>query len=238
VYQLSWATARWKWRQELRGSWIFESRDDGAILFYPHGWGRAYAVPTERKRREIEKFLALWRAKLLFTMHLSLWIMLPLAVLLLATVIPPISRVVWYIPLWHAISRSALGVIALGCLLFVGSPLALRFLAETAKADLEKAEARRSFVESIKDYARQSNWSLLWFEAAFGSYYLVGGVWRLRPQRETVMRAARINPHFLAVGVMMIVLGGFMALAALWQIRIKLSSDGSGATRTARPKRS
>jgi hypothetical protein len=229
------ATTRRKWRNELRGSWIFESRDDGAILFYPHGWGRAYAVPTERKQREIEKFLALWRAKLSFAMLVSRWIMLPFAVVLLATVIPPICRVVWYIPLWHAIFRLALGVITLGCLLIVGSPLALRFLAETAKADLEKAEARRSFVESIKDYARRSDWWRLWFEAAFGSYFLVRGVWRLRPQRETVMRAAHLNPHSLAVGVTVIVLGGFMALAALWQIKIKLSRDGSGANLESSP---
>lgn len=214
-----------KWRWELNGSWIFESRDDGAILFYPHGWGRAFLVPTEDKRRQIEEFLALWRTRLRSAIRIARWFVIPVLAMALAAVTPPVCHIVSQIPEWSAMFRSALDVGALGFSVIAGSSLVLRFLAETAKADLEKADTRRPFAESLKDYAQQSDWSLLWSEAALGGYFLAKGIWRLRPQRETVMRGASADPHFWDVGVPTAVLGGLIALVALWLIRIKLSAD-------------
>ncbi len=108
---------------ELKSSWIVESSRDGTIFFYPHGWGRAYLVPNEDKRREIEEFLTLWLSRLRCANRVSRWVSLPVIVILVATIIPPFCRVVWYIPGWRVLFRSAL-VLGLGCLLIVASPLA------------------------------------------------------------------------------------------------------------------
>ncbi len=217
------ATTRRNWRWELNGSWIFESRGEGAILFYPHGWGRAYLVPTEDKRRQIEEFLALWLTRLRSVICVSRRCAITAFAVCVAAVIPPVGRIVSQIPGWHPIFVFALAVGALACALIAASSLALRFIAETAKADLEKAGVRRPFAESMKEHARRSDWSLLWSEAALGSLFLGLGVRQLLPRQITVMHAASISPHFWTVGFPSIVLGGWMALIALWQIRTKFS---------------
>jgi hypothetical protein len=153
---------RWLW--ELNGSWQVETSADGTILYFPHGWGCRYLVPTEEKRCEIEEFLVLWLRRLRAAISASIWFVLPAAAVLVATIVPPFCRVVWGISGWPAILRVALLVAQLGYLLPLGSQLALRFLAATAKADLEKAHVRRPLVESLKDYARRSDWPRLWLE--------------------------------------------------------------------------
>ncbi len=216
------ATTRRKLAWELDGSWIFESSGDGTILFYPHGWGRAYVVPTEDKRREIEAFLALWLATLRAALRVSRWILPLLVLVFIAFLFPPFCRVVWYAPGARAVFRLAVLLGALGCLLTVGSPLALRFLAETAKVDLEKSQVRRPFAESLRNYAQRSDLSRLWIEEALYALVLLEGVWLLWPRQETIMLPARINTHLLPGGVALVVLGGVMALVKLWEIRAKL----------------
>lgn len=207
---------------ELKSSWVFESRD-GMILFYPHGWGRAYLVPNEGKRREIEAFLTLWLSRLRCANRESRWVSLPVIAILVPSIIPPFCRAVWCIPGWRMLFRSAL-VLGLGCVLIVASPLVLMFLAETAKADLEKTEVRRPFTGMLKDYARHSSWRLLSVQGVLSSLVLLEGIWLLWPHRESVMMPARTDPHFLAVGAVLTVLGGVMTLTKIWQIRTKLQS--------------
>lgn len=210
-----------RWR--LQGSWIFESGDNGEIFYYPHGWGRAYVIPTENKRREIEESLTLWRAKLQSIMEIAPWTVLPL-MLMFAAGFPPICRIFWYVP-WHTLLRSALVIGALGLLVILGSPMALRFLAETAKADLEKATKRRPFVESLKDYAKRSDWwVLLSEEATFVLFLLVGGnlLW---PRSESVILPAQVNLHALPLGLALLIIGMPMAATKLWQIRAKFREE-------------
>lgn len=209
----------------LNGFWIFESSDDGAIFYYPHGWGRAYVVPTEEKRREIEEFLALWLMRLRSLYQVSVW-SLPLLLITFALGHPPFCNIIWYLPvLPQTLFRSVLLVGALSCLLVGASPLALRFLAEAAKADLEKAKKRRRFVESLKDYAGRSDWRRLWIEVTCSGLVPLAGVRLLWPRRETVMLPARVNPHFLTLGVVLIFLGIPMILIKLYEIRAKLERE-------------
>jgi hypothetical protein len=123
------------------------------------------------------------------------------------------------------ISTFAIALGVLGCLVIAGSPLALRFLAETAKADLEKADVRRPLSESLKDHVRRSDWSRLSLDAALGALFLGFGVHQLMPRRVTVMHVASAGPHFWTLGVPGVVLGGWMVLSALLQIRTKVSAD-------------
>jgi hypothetical protein len=219
------ATTRSNWRWELKGSWTFALQNDGAILFYPHGWGRAYLVPTEDKRREIEEFLALWQTRSRSAVRFSRWCVVPVPAVILATATPPVWRIVSQMPVWPTISIFVLALGVLGCLVIAGSPLALSFLAETAKADLEKADVRRPLSEALKDYARRSDWSRLSLDAALGSLFLGFGVHQLMPRRVTVMHVASAGPHFWTLGVPGVVLGGWMVLSALLQIRTKVSAD-------------
>ncbi len=219
-------TTRRQLLSELEGSWVFERSGDGTIFFYPHGWGRAYVVPTEEKQREIEEFLGLWVARLRSGIRLARWLLLPalailLAVFVLAGFVPAFRRMVWNLPGWPAVFVSTFFLGALACLLVLGSQLALRFLAETAKADLEKAQSWRPFAESLRAYARQCSWSRLWIEEACCGFVLVEGLRFLWPRRETILLPARVNHHLLPVGVALIALGGVMGLVKLWEIRAK-----------------
>jgi hypothetical protein len=207
---------------ELKGSWIVEQTRDGAILFYPHGWGSAYKVPDEGKRREIERFLTLWLLRLRCAIRVSRWVSLPAILILIATIFPPFCRGVWYISGWRILFRFAL-VLWLGCLLTVASPLVLMFLAETTKADLEKAEVRRPFLEILAERARHSSWKILWVQVILFGLALLEGVWLLWPVRRSVVLPAGVNPHFL-VGTVLTALSASMMLTKLWQIRIKLQS--------------
>ena len=195
----------------LVSSWAFESRGDGTIHFYPHRWGRAYVVPTEEKHREIEKFLALWLMKLRLAARVALWVSLPVIAVLLAAVTPPFCRFAWYTPYWPTIVQSA-ERLYMGCLLVVvGSPLALRFLAEVAKADLEKANARRPFAEWLAAHAQQSDWRGLWFGEIIFCLVLLAGLWLLWPRRDSLMLPAHSDPHVLVAGLVLAAIGGAMA---------------------------
>lgn len=213
-------------RWQLSVPWAFEAARDGTILFFPHGWGQAYAVPTEDKRREIESFLMLWLARLQTVMHVSRWLALTLMIVFTALLFPPVCRlVVWYVPGRGDFAfGSALIVGGVGCLLLVACPVALRFAAETAKAELEKAQARRSLAEFLREHSRISDWYQLWMAEILYALCLLEGLRWLSPRRETIMLPARVNSHSLAVGVALIVLGGVGSLVKLWQIRVKLQT--------------
>lgn len=208
--------------RKLVSSWGFESRGDGRILFYPHRWGRAYIVPTEEKRREIEKFLALWLMKLQLATRVALWVWLPAIAVLFVAVTPPFCRFAWYMPYWPTIAQSAQRLCMACLLVVVGSPLALRFFAESVKADLEKSDVRRPFAGWLAGRAQQANWRGLWFGEIIFCLVLLAGLWVLWPRRDSLMLPAHTDPHFLIAGLVLAAVGGAMALANLWQIRTKL----------------
>lgn len=222
-------------RWELKGPWVFEPRDDGTILFYPHGWGRGYVVPTKQKRREIEAFLRLWRRRLGrargFAQPAGRWLAVPASIIcaaiLLALFPSPYCRILWYVLEWPTLVRTLLAAMWLWLAVLLGMPLALLFAAETAKADLEKADTRRSFIETQRSHVRRVGWALPCALGACGALAMAEGIWFSLPKQESVMRPAHVIPVFLRVGVLEIVLGLILVLVALWQIRVLKSARPS-----------
>jgi hypothetical protein len=135
----------------------------------------------------------------------------------LAATTPPLCRVGWYIPFWLTLVRwdEHLG---LACAVGMASPLMLRFLAETAKADLEKSAVRRPYAESLS----HRPWRRLWSEAAGYSCILFLGLWLLWPRRSSALTPARTIPAFLPTGLALATIGGIMIVAKLWQMRAKV----------------
>jgi len=117
----------------------------------------------------------------------------------------------------------------LGGLIMCGLIATLRFLAEAAKADLEKANQRRPYREWLRDRAKQSDWSQLWYSEAFSIFIILIGVWALWPRTETVMRPARVHAGHPSLYVWMTVAGAYYSLLGLWQIRVKLKSERRAA---------
>jgi hypothetical protein len=214
--------SRWQFRYELAGSWVFESAPDGTILFYPHGWGRAYIVPTPEKRREIEEFLAGWLSKLKATLRVAQWGMAVVLVVFVTPLVPRFDRIVWSVPDWPTVLRGTLHLGILALLLVAGCPLALRCIAETAKADLEKASVRRPLAGFLKEQARRSDSLRLSTEGAFYTFVLIAAIWMLWPRRESIMTSAQSDPRLLLIGVFCIFLGGAGVLFKFWRIRAKL----------------
>jgi hypothetical protein len=203
----------------LNRSWAFES-SGGKILYFPHTWGRGYLVPTEAQRREIQHFLGLWRARLMTARRVARWVCLP-SLVVAFTIFPAFSSIAWYIPQWQSVAASALAIGALCVILLLGAPFALAFLAETAKAELEKAHVRRSFGPWFIGSLRLVKSWRLWFGVACALIIVLQGVWMVWPTQQTVMLPASSDPRFVRVGLSEIAVGGLVASVLIWLIRLK-----------------
>src|SRR6185312_13435782 len=115
---------------EIKGNWTFESSTDGSILYYPRGWGRAYVVPSEEKKREIEELLSVWLARRRTTFWLVRRICLPALIPMLLS-----FMILWIPPLWNRIPTIPLVIafvigpllMAVGGLLVLACQLTMRF---------------------------------------------------------------------------------------------------------------
>jgi hypothetical protein len=200
---------------QITASWVFEHSPDGTILFYPHGWGRAYVVPTEEKRREIEEFLTLWMERLRQADRVFRLGVPAAVIFLLAMLTPPFRR---YVPFWPTLFRRTEHLFLACVLVWISSPFLLRFLAETAKTDLEKSDMRRPYAQSLS----HRSWHHLWLEQTISGFALLLGLWLLWPRRYSVVLPARTIPALLAPGLAFATIGGVLTVTNLWQMTTKL----------------
>lgn len=101
----------------------------------------------------------------------------------------------------------------------------LLFFAEAAKADLEKSDVRRSFVEIQKNSARRAKWWELWTFEVFCVGCVLYGIWLLWPRSETVMRPPHVIPAHMQMAVPWIVVGALIGLVVFWLIMLKRKSE-------------
>ncbi len=178
-------------RQEIKGNWAFESSDDGSILYYPHGWGRGYLVPSEEKKREIENSLSVWlarrRAIFWFTRRICLPAMIPMFAGVLIIGIPSLRNSFPETPLLIVFTLGPF-LLLVGCLLVLLSGVALRFVAEVAKADLEHSEYHRPLRDRWRRRAIECRWRGFLYAAAFDGFTLFITVWILQRWREGFCR--------------------------------------------------
>lgn len=211
---------------EYTGSWVFESGDDGAIFYYPHGWGRAYVVPTEANRHEIEDRLVLWQTRIRSAQRTMRRLMPAFLAAFAVGYVCVIGRLSYQIGSIALFAGALMGTF--GGLIMCALIATLRFLSEAAKADLEQANRRRPYFVWLRDRAEQSDWTQLWSMESFSIFVVLIGARALWPRSETVMRPARVHtdwPVFHVWLIVIVIFCTYHSFLGAWQIRAKFRSE-------------
>ena len=181
-------------------------------------------MPTEEKRREVEEYLALCQSRLWSAIY---WVLLTVgpAALFVIWLLLFGTNSYWLYRLWRTIHWPVRLLEWTSVAVVVGSPITLQFLAETAKADLEKAPKRRPFADWLRDRAHGTPWRRLVLDETIFILCVVFGIWLLRPMSDSVILPPKANPYFLYLGLLLIIIGAPMASIRLWQIKAKREGD-------------
>lgn len=215
-------THRAKLRWRLNRHWSFDS-SEGELVYFPHGWGRGYVVPTAAARNEIRNFLNLWRARLMKVREIARWVCIgiaPIVLLVILSLWPPFCRALWFLRISQVFSGAFWTMAVLLSLLF-GTPIALAFLAETAKAELEQSPVRRPFRPWLVDRLRGVDWRHLWGGLICGLAIAIQGAWFLWPTQRTIMLPAITDPRFVHIGLSEVVAGIVLMSMILAMMTVK-----------------
>jgi hypothetical protein len=182
----------------------FEPASDDKSFFYPHGWGRAFVIPTNDKRQTIERFLSRWQSRLGPAMLVTRVSFIVFAMVYFSTrSFYPLLGATWCFGLTSTIQQ------------------VLIILAETTGADLERTQQRQRFTTFLRDSAHKIEQNRFRIELAYFILVTILGLSWLTPQSESVMIQVHPSSFDLWNATSLMTIGLPMSLIRLWQVHVR-----------------